>query len=184
MYGLATGLGCACQNNGIGSLNTDTISIGGKLYSAGQIVDKTIVASRDVFLYPSLHKNEGRFVVKAGQPIGKVFSYLRPGQGSNPTGRVVLMFERGYNQYFWLKDDNAVSTPALKQQGVQTLKQEVKEKQEEELKDKSPVEYYIKTYGPKLLLGVGVALLVVTVAKEFVKAKVNKPQPQAQNQAA
>ncbi|MFN7703349.1 MAG: hypothetical protein ACK5OS_01915 [Chryseotalea sp.] len=182
MYDLSIGLGCACQNTGIGSLNTDTISIGGKLYTAGQIVDKTIVANRDVTLYPSLFKDDGKFTVKAGQPIGKVFSYLRPDNKSNPTGRVALMFERGYNQFFWLKDDKAVNTNVLKQQGVQTLKQEVEQKQKEEEKRNSPLEYYIKEYGTKVLIGVGVAWLVVTVTKEFVKAKVSAPaQAQPQN---
>jgi len=113
------GLGCNCTSpspagEGLGVrlgavADYDIITIGGQKYSANQIVDKQIIATRDVTLYPFLFKDDGKFTVKAGQAIGTVFSYLLPSAASNPTGKVVLQFERGYNNFYWLKDDNAVS---------------------------------------------------------------------------
>lgn len=149
----------------------DFITIGGKQYSANQIVDKQIIASRDVTLYPSLFKDDGKFTVKAGQTIGTVFSYLLPSSKSNPTGKVVLQFERGYNNFYWLKDDNAVSQAALKDQGTLTVAQEVKIEQEKAEKESDPVGYYLKKFGlPALLIGGGI-YLAATFGKQFLASK-------------
>lgn len=163
-------LGCPCQNLS-GALDYDLITIAGKQYSANQIVDKTIVASRDVTLYPSLFSDAGKFTVKAGQAIGKVFSFLLPSSKSNPTGKVVLQFEREYNKYYWLKDDNAISVPALRDQGTVTLKDELAQEAEEEKRQNDPISYYIEKYGFKVLLIGGAIYLAATFGKEFLKNK-------------
>lgn len=168
-------LGCAdCGGrcNSLGAVsNYDIITIGGKQYSANQIVDKTITASRDVTLFPSLFKDDGKFVVKSGQQIGKVISYLLPTSASNPTGKVVLQFDRNYNNYFWLKDDNAISTQALKDQGTKTVKDELKEEQEQKEKEESPIEYYLKKYALPGILIIGGIVVVTVIAREFVRGK-------------
>lgn len=177
-------LGCACQSpspvgEGLGMRlgavsDYDIITIGGQRYSANQIVDKQIIASRDVTLYPNLHKDDGKFTVKAGQAIGTVFSYLLPSSGSNPTGKVALQFERGYNQFYWLKDDNAISQAALKDQGTLTLSEEVKKENEAAAIEADPVGYYLKKYGlPVLLIGGGI-YLAATYGKAFITAKLTK----------
>lgn len=179
LNGLAgrTTLGCACDAppSVLGAVaDYDIITIGGKQYSANQVVDKQIVASKDVTLYPSLFKEDGKFTVKAGQTIGTVFSYLLPSAKSNPTGRVVLQFERGYNQYYWLKDDRAVSTVALKDQGSLTLTDERKAEAEKLEKENDAVGYYLKKYGlPVLLIGGGI-YLAATYGKAFITAKLSK----------
>lgn len=176
-------LGCSCSPSPLGEgpgmrgvrlgavSDYDIITIGGQRYSANQIVDKQIIASRDVTLYPSLFKDDGKFLVKAGQAIGTVFSYLLPSSKNNPTGKVALQFERGYNQFYWLKDDNAVSQAALKDQGALTLTQEIKQENEALAKAADPVGYYLKKYGlPVLLIGGGI-YLAATYGKAFITAK-------------
>jgi hypothetical protein len=160
---------------GIGAVADSTIIvIGGVSYTANQVLDKTIIATKDVWLYPSLYREDGKFMVKAGQTIGKTFSWLGPESKSNPTGKVVLMFERGYNQYFWLKDDRAVSQVALKDQGTLTVKEQVKQEQEAAAKEDSPIAYYIKKYGlPVLLIGGGI-YLAANYGKTILQAKLAK----------
>ena len=149
----------------------DIIIIGGKQFSANQLVDKNVVASKDVTLYPSLYNDAGKFTVKAGQSIGRVFSYLRPDNKSNPTGKVVLQFETTYNKFFWLKDDRAVSQQALTDQGVKTVQQEVKEEAEKAAKDADPVGYYLKKFGlPVLAIGSAV-YLAATYGKAYIMKK-------------
>lgn len=160
---------------GLGAVSDfDIITIGGQKYSANQIVDKQIIANRDVTLYPNLHKDDGKFTVKQGQVIGTVFSYLLPSATGNPTGKVVLQFERGYNQFYWLKDDSAVSQTALKDTGTLTLTDELKQEEEEKQKQADPVGYYLKKYGlPVLLIGGGI-YLAATFGKAFITAKLSK----------
>jgi hypothetical protein len=149
----------------------DVIVIGGKQFTTGQLLDKNIIAAKDVVLYPSLFKEEGKFIVKAGQSIGRVFSYLKPDSKSNPTGKIVLQFEREYNKYFWLKDDRAVSQQALKDQGTKTVEQEIKEEAEKAIRENDPVSFYLKKFGlPTLLIGGGI-YLVATFGKEFIAGK-------------
>jgi hypothetical protein len=169
-------LGCACQQKItplMGVADYDQITIGGQRYSANQVLDKTIVASRNVTLYPSLFSDNGKFTVNAGQNIGKVFSYLLASSANNPTGKVVLQFERGYNQYFWLKDDNAISQAALKDQGIKTVKQETEEEAAAEKRANDPISYYIEKYGLKALLIAGSIYLAATYGKEFLKNKIS-----------
>jgi hypothetical protein len=152
----------------------DIIVISGKQYTANQLVDKNIIAAKDVTVYPSLFKDDGKFTIKAGQSIGRVISYLLATSSSNPTGKIALMFETAYGKYFWLKDDRAISQQALKDQGTKTVDQEVKEEVQKAEKDNDPVGYYLKKFGlPALLIG-GSIYLAATFGKEFISGKLKK----------
>lgn len=156
-------------------VNYDILTVGGEQYSANQLLDKNIVAKTDVMLYPSLFKDDGKFLVKKGQSIGKAFSYLTPTSKNNPTGRVVLQFERSVNgtyQYFWLKDDKAVSTSALASQGTKTVDQEVQEEKDKAEKENDPIVYYAKKIGlPVLMWGAGIYVGVVVIKELFQVGK-------------
>jgi hypothetical protein len=176
---MLNGLGCDCQNKpmamGFGAVSDyDVIRIGGVDYSANQIVDKIITASKDVTVYRSLYNDTGKFNVKAGQPIGKVFSYLRADNAANPTGKIVLIFESAYNQDFYLKDDGAVSQSALKDQGTLNVKQETQLEQDAQKKEDDPVGYYLKKYGVPALLIIGGIVIVGGVAKTAVGAAISR----------
>lgn len=152
-------------------IDYDVIVIGGKQYSANQLLDKNIIAESDVMLYPSLFKDDGKFLVKKSQSIGKVISYLNSVSKNNPTGKVVLQFERmvnGSRQYFWLKDDKAVSTTALAEQGTKTVQQEVKEEADKAEKENDPIFYYLKKVGkPVLFWGAGLYIGGIVLRELF-----------------
>ena len=173
---MLSGLGCHCtpahQVNGLGATTDyDKITVGGKTYTANQLVDKTVIAAKDTKLY-SNSSGTGAVVgvVKAGQPIGVVYSYIKPNQGSSD-GRSWLMFESStYNKFYYVPNE-AASSSGLKEQGTKTLDQEVKEEEEKKEKDENPVGFYLKKYGLPALLIIGGIVIVGGIAKEAVKAK-------------
>lgn len=180
------GLGCDCQANaiaqqkfnvlnGFGAVSDyDQIKIGGKTYTVNQIIDKTIIAATDTKLYSGARSTATVVgTVKAGQPIGKVFSYLRPDQAD---GRSWLMFETSYNKYFFVPNEVA-SGSGLKDQGTLTLEEERKREEELRQKQNDPVGYYLKKYGlPVLLIGGGI-YLAATYGKAFIQGKLSQPKP-------
>lgn len=181
---MLSGLGCGCQAQqkehlrglnkfrGMSGVNDyDIITIGGKQYTVNQILDKTVVASRDIKTYSRPGGTE-LGVVKAGQPIGKVFSYIRS-TSAGTGGRPWLMFETTYNNYFYVPDD-AVSGSGIKEQGGKTVEEEIQEEEDQKLKESSPMEYYFKKFAPKVLLGVVVVAGTIILVKEVSKGVVTK----------
>ncbi|WKZ60801.1 MAG: hypothetical protein QY309_04805 [Cyclobacteriaceae bacterium] len=170
-----SGLGCDCQQLG-SVLAYDQIKIGGKTYSVNQIIGKTITASVDTKLYSGPRGTPSVVgTVKAGQPIGIVYSYLRPEQAD---GRSWLMFESSYTpgtapKVYYVPNE-AASGSGLKDQGAITVAQEVKKEQEEEARRTDPVGYYLKKYGlPVLLIGGGI-YLAATYGKSFIQGKLSQ----------
>jgi len=177
------GLGCACNQLGVVcSCNQlgvvaayDVITIAGKLYSANQIVDKQLVASRDVKVYRGGDFNTPFATIKAGQPIGKVYSYIKATQSTGiRAGGPLLQFLDTSGRSYYVKDDNAISTAALKDQGTLTLKEELKEEQAKIEKDSDPISFYVKKLAMPVIIGAGVIYLVATFGKEFIKSKLAK----------
>ena len=175
-----SGLGCPdCGRMQLsGVADYDVINIGGKQYSANAIVDAQLIANRDVKLYRGAGTSEGFTksfaTVKAGQPIGKVYSYLK---ASSNTGQIaggpLLMFYDSGNQAYYVKDDNAIDQNFLKAQGADTVQEELKKEKEEEERQNDPISYYIKKFGlPVLLIGGGI-YLAAQLGKEAVKAKLS-----------
>jgi len=73
-----------------------------------------------------------------------------------------------------LKDDNAISTQALKSQGILTVKQELAEQEAAAKREADPIGYYLKKFGlPVLLIGGGI-YLASTYGKAVIKAKLAK----------
>lgn len=172
------GCGCGCGDcngsHGMGAVSDyDQIKIGGKTYTVNQIIDKNIVASVDTKLY-SGPRSTATIVgtVKAGQPIGIVYSYLRPEQAD---GRSWLMFETSYNKFFYVPNEVASGT-GLKDQGTLTVSEEIKKEQEKLEKENNPVGFYLKKYGlPVLLIGGGI-YLAATYGKAFIQGKLAQPK--------
>jgi len=180
-YGLF-GLGCECQDkaaqqkfeqiNGLAAVSDyDQIKISGKTYTVNQILDKNLFASVDTKLYKGDFKTVVG-TVKAGQPIGIVYSYLRPDQAD---GRSWLMFETSYLKFFFVPNEVASGT-GLKDQGTLTVSEEIKQEQLEQQKESDPVGYYLKKYGlPVLLIGGGI-FLAATFGKAFITGKLSQPK--------
>ncbi len=171
------GLGCPdCGGKCLGAVNDyDIIRVGGGNYTANQIVDKTIRANKETKLYSNT-SGKGTVVgtVKAGESIGKVYSYLRADQSGD--GRSWLMFESStYNKYYYVPNE-AVSSTGLKEQGSLTIDAELKAEADAKLKEESPIEYYIKKYAIKVIIAVGVIVLSKTLVVEGIK-KIGSSKP-------
>lgn len=147
---------------------TDIVKIGGQNYSVDAILDKIVTAKVSTKIYS---RPGGNVVgtVAAGQAFGKVFSYLKPNSVLVPDGRTWLQFENA-NSYFFVPDE-AVSPTVLKQQGVQTLEEQVQAEADEKLKQENPLEYYISKYAGKVLLTIGGIYLVAELGKAVIKKK-------------
>lgn len=172
--GCGQDMGCACQKNGfnLGEVKDyDLITIGGKTYSANQIIGKTVTAARETKVYSNAKGTRVVGTVKAGQVIGKVSSYILA-SSPNSDGRSWLMFDDGVN--FTFVPNEAVSGSALKDQGTKTVAEEVKEEEEKKAREDDPWGYYIKKYGLPALLIIGAVIIANGVAKESVKAVIQK----------
>lgn len=169
---MLNGLGCAqCGGTCLGAVTDyDQITIGGKVYTVNQIIGKTVTAAKETKAY-SNNKGAGTVVatIKAGQPIGIVYSYARPDQAD---GRSWLMFESGTKVY-WVPNE-AVSASGLKEQGTKTVVEEIKEEKAKKEREEDPLSYYIKKFGVPALLIAGAIVIANTMAREGVKKVLDK----------
>lgn len=196
------GLGCSCNNKlpgdvpewvseiwfgprrpGLAGANDyDQIRIGGGTYSANQLVGKSIRANANTKTYRGTTGDPAKVIttVKGGEIIGKVASYIRPDQSVD--GRSWLMFDLSQTQqslhpdwgYYFFVPNELVSDTGLKDQGTKTVTEEIKAEEDAKLKADSPMEYYIKKYAGKVLLGVGIIVLVNSIARESIKGSFSK----------
>lgn len=172
-------LGLACnygQSNSLGSVTDyDIIVVGGKRYSANQILDKQLIANGPVAIYRGSDFTKPYSVVKSGAIIGKVYSFIRLNQTTGQIAKSqLLMFYDSTNKPYYVKDDASVDSKFLQDQGALTVAEETKIEADEKYKNENPIMYYLKKVGlPVLLVGGGV-YLAGTLGKEFIKSKVSK----------
>lgn len=170
------GIGCpdcdgGCNMDGLASDPTlyDTITVGGKQYSANQLVDKNLIAAGTVPAYLASDFTKPFITFKAGDLIGNVYSYINPTQQTAiNAGSPLLMFYTSDNRPYFVKDDSAINTQALKDSGSMTVAEETAANQAAQDKANNPIEYYFKTYGLKILLIGGGIYTVVQIAKAFI----------------
>ena len=126
--------------------------------SADKIIGKTLYAKRQLDKLNSSLQKIGVF--QKGQSVGQVYSYVVR------NGQVYWLFNDAFGKPYLVKHD---STAFQFSAGVQeAVKKEEAEKVKEEIQTKGQIPYYIEKYG-KWVLG---AIIVVTLAKEFIKKKV------------
>lgn len=164
------GFGCSCAPTLKGVADYDQITIGGKAYSANQILDKTITAARDTKYYtgPGFANSKLMGTIKAGQPIGVVFSYLKPSQTGD--GRGWLQIETTYNKYFFVPNE-AVAPKPLQDQGALTVAEETKIEQEAAQRENEPILYYFKKIGVPVLLTAAGIYIAVQIGKAVIEKK-------------
>lgn len=108
------------------------------------MMNKTLFANKDIEVYRLALDNAKSYgIIKAGQPIGTVYSFL----SAQPPDRAGLwwMFYDDQNRAYYIPHQEGVfNTEALKQQGVvtETEKREAEAKANETITDK--VEKYAK----------------------------------------
>jgi hypothetical protein len=161
------------KHNSLGAVaDYDRITIGGSVYTVNQIIDKVITANSDLTAYSS-PGGTVLFKIAKGQPIGKVYSYIRPDQAKD--GRAWLMFEKTYNNFYYVPADNT-SSSALSEQGALTVAEELAAEKERKEKENEPVTYYFKKLVVPVLVGGGVVVLASSIGKEYVKGKLSQPK--------
>lgn len=186
MYAYKNGYAIQHKPAQLGSVTDfDQIKIGGATYTVNQIIGKTLIAKVDTKVYSGTRGTPTVVgVVKAGQPLGIVWSYLRPEQAD---GRSWLMFESSYTPgtaaKVYYAPNEAASGSGLKDQGTLTVAQEIKKEQEEEMRRNSPVEYYLRKYGFKVLLIGGGIYVAVQLGKAFIQGKLSQPKAQEKTEA-
>ena len=92
------------------------------------------------------------------------------------------MFDNGKDFYF--APDESISASNLKDQGVKTVKQEVKEEEKAEKarqeKEDSPIFYYVKKLALPGILITGAIIIASTIGRETIRglfAKKSAPAP-------
>lgn len=142
-----------------------------EIYNAGDIVGKTLIATKTVYIYRN--PSEGSEIigtVKAGQPVGVVYAWLAP---SAALGRSVLWwsFFPQSGQYFYTPHiEGAFDVVALNQQGViSTTEKTEKEKQEAEKANRTWYENVLRTALPWLAGIVIISAAVPGIVKGVFK---------------
>jgi hypothetical protein len=129
-------------------------------FSINQILGKSIKTIRKVGLYKSIYDKNPVKLINPGVTVGTVYSWVT----NKNTKQIFLMIDLPGGVIGYLKVDELrgkVNVPDLIIQGSKTIEQELKEKKEQEQKENSPTEYYIKKYA----LPVGIGLLIITIFK-------------------
>ena len=162
-----------------GVTDYDIIVIGGQEYTANQILDKQLIAKRDTPIYSKGNFTTPVATIRAGNPIGKVYSYLKP---STLTGgkSALMYYTSAGNAYYTLNENNTIDTGFLKDQGTLTVAEETKKAEQDAMRENDPVQYYLKKLAIPVLLIVGGIIVVKTIAPKLIdKALPSKPAPPA-----
>jgi len=161
---------------GLGAVaDYDIIVIKGKQYSVNDILDKQFIATAPTKVYTSAYDNATvKYTTQGGQSLGKVWSYLKPTTGRS--GTWLQLEVAPYNPsnptagYVFVPADSA-DPSSLKQQGVKTVEEVLKDEAAQKEKDESPIFYYIKKLGvPVLLIGGGI-YIVTQLGKSVIEKK-------------
>lgn len=134
-------------------------------FSASDIIGKTLIAKKDtpVFSTPT-ETGKPLIVIKKGQTIGIVYSYLAPNANRS---KLYWMFESQANKkpYYVAHNIGNFDVKSLYDQGVKTTKEK---QQEEEDKNKTTAEKISDTLKNFLYLGLG-AYVVVNLGSAFIQ---------------
>lgn len=142
----------ALEVGGIGAIVG--IPVPGDVYNAGDLINKTLIAHRDVPVYIFPGESEVPIgIVKAGNPVGIVYSYLSPSPTQDRT-RLWWQFSpaSNYDRYYYAPHEQGYyDVSAIRQQGVLTLEEK---QEEEELANLPWYERLIRKYGGWVVLAV------------------------------
>jgi hypothetical protein len=144
----------------------------GLAYEAGYVIGKTLKAKKDIPVYKApldSADNKPMYKVKAGYPVGVVFSYLQP-NGTDRTG-LWWMFENDpYSKfkYYYVKHDvNGFDVSLLQQQmqaeGIKDVATKAQEAVDENLTLEQKIIKYAKYAGG--------AIIAFLLLKEVIKKK-------------
>jgi hypothetical protein len=159
---------------GLGAVaNYDLIRIGGKDYSASELYEKapTLFAQTDTKVYTGARDDAPvKYITKAGNPLGKYYSYLKPGVGRS---KAWLMLEVAPGKVVYVQNE-VVGASAIANQNVKTAQEQIKEEEAAKEKEKDPFGFYFKKYALPILAGGALIYVATQFGTTFIKAKVAK----------
>lgn len=122
-------------------------------YSAADIVDKTLIAKKQlaVYDYPDATYPPIGYVA-AGQPVGIVYSWVGGGDSTGARDLWWVFYPDGSGRYYYAPHkEGDFDLSALAAQGVVSLEQK---QADAEFQNLPVVERYVRKYGPWLLFAV------------------------------
>jgi hypothetical protein len=133
------------------------------IFSAKNIVGKTLIAKKKVYLYISPGAKNPIASINPGQTIGVVYSYLSPNKNRS---QLWWMFQNGINFVYVPHQEGSFDIKSLKDQGVISTEDTTKAEQEKlEKAQKGAVSYYIEKYVPWIIAGI----FAVPLIKDLIK---------------
>lgn len=140
----------------------------GTTYSVSQVIDKTLIALVDTPVYKlPLDSQQPFATVKAGQPVGVVFSWLDP---SAERSVLYWMFYTSDGKAYYAKNlPGQYDVNSLRQQGVLTTQEVIAA---EQAKNNTWYENIISKYGG-YVLG---TIVLVALGSAAIKGYLSKPK--------
>jgi hypothetical protein len=133
------------------------------IFNAKDIVGKTLIAKKKVFLYSSPTAKNPLASINPGQTIGVVYSYLKPGK-NRP--QLWWMFQNGARFVYVAHQEGSFDVQSLKDQGIKSTEERTKEEAEKlEKQQKGAVSFYIEKYVPWIIVGI----FAVPLIKDLIK---------------
>lgn len=131
--------------------------ISGPIYSADQIIGKTLIARRPVKLYRYPSATAATvYTVQPGQSVGKVYSWT--GGGAAPL--YWMFYDQNGKTYYALHQEGAFDIEALQDQGALTV-EEVREQE-----NPTPASQQFIELGKKLLTFGAIAAVVIYAIRQ------------------
>lgn len=103
----------------------------GEIFNAGDIVGKTLIAKKDIYVYRN--PNDGAEItgtVKAGQPVGVVYAWLGPSPALGRSGLWWAFFPQSGQYYYTPQKEGYFDVTALNQQGVISTAERIENERE------------------------------------------------------
>lgn len=137
----------------------------GDLYSAADIVGKTLIASVQVPVYNVAADNVQPFgYIKAGQPVGVVYSWLDPNASLNRSG-LWWIFQQNGTYYYTPQKQGWYNVEALQQQGVISTQDKINQAAQAAADENRPwYEKLIRSYGLYVL---GTVVVISIIKKKL-----------------
>jgi hypothetical protein len=133
------------------------------IFNAKDIVGKTLIAKKKVYLYSSPDATNPLASINPGQTIGVVYSYLSPNK-NRP--QLWWMFQNGIKYVYVPHQEGSFDVKSLKDQGAISTEDKTKEEQEKlQKQQKGAFAYYIEKYVPWVIVGI----FAVPIIKDLIK---------------
>lgn len=128
----------------------------GDVYSVAEVIDKTLIAAKDVPVYDYPGKT-GKVIgtTKKGYPVGVVYAWIQ--ESPQEGGRIWWMFwpASNYDNYFYTPHEaNAFDVDALRQQGVLNVEER------KDAEDDANKEWYERLGEKALEYAIPIALII------------------------